>query len=300
MNFINWLLHAVRSAWFLIIAWIVLVVAGATLISIWYWGWLSLGDSNGAAIRNVVLAVAAVIALPLAVWRSIVAARQSETAQHGLLNERYQKGAAMLSSAVLSVRLGGIYALARLAQDHPAQYHVSIFQLFCAFVRCPPEEAKTEQDAQKERVRLRPDVQAVMTAISGRSQAGLDYEKATRGLMLQTVSSKEGVTVRRMGHFWLDLREADLRCVDLLDAELSNANFAHADLSASILLEANLSRAQLQTVNLSRAQLWKANLSHANISQRANLSHADLTSANITEALLFWQTSPAQTYIEPT
>ena len=210
--------------------------------------------------------------------------------QHGLLNERYQKGAAMLSSAVLSVRLGGIYALARLAQDHPAQYHVPIFQLFCAFVRRPPEEgeeAKTEQGAQEKRDKLRPDVQAVMTAISGRSETGIDYEKATRGLLLETVHSEEGLTVRRKGHYWLDLRGVDLRCVDLLDAELSNANFAHADLSASILLEANLSHAQLQTANLSRAELWKANLSHANISQRANLSHADLTSANITEALLF-------------
>ena len=196
----------------------------------------------------------------------------------------------MLSSAVLSVRLGGIYALARLAQDHPAQYHVPIFQLFCAFVRRPPEEgkeAKNEQGSQEKRDKLRPDVQAVMTAISGRSEAGLDYEKATRGLLLETVLSEEGRTVRRKGHYWLDLRGVDLRCVDLLDAELSNANFAHADLSASILLEANLSHAQLRTANLSRAQLWKANLSHADISQRANLSHADLTSANITEALLF-------------
>ena len=84
--------------------------------------WLSNVESWSAIIRNIVLAAAAAIALPLAVWRSIVASRQadaaqsqadmaqcqSKTAQRGLLNERYQKGAGMIGSEVLSVRLGGI------------------------------------------------------------------------------------------------------------------------------------------------------------------------------------------------
>ena len=51
----------------------------------------------------------------------------------------------MLGSAVLSVRLGGIYGLARLAEDHPDQYHVPIFQLLCSFVRRPPEEDKKDE-----------------------------------------------------------------------------------------------------------------------------------------------------------
>ena len=84
------------------------------------------------------------IGLPLAIWRSTVAERQSatsqlqsETAQRGLLNERYQKGAEMLGSAVLAVRLGGIYALDRLAREHPEAYHLQIMNLLCAFVRNP-------------------------------------------------------------------------------------------------------------------------------------------------------------------
>ena len=240
------------------------------------------------------------IALPLAVWRSMVAARQadtaqrqSETAQRGLLNERYQKGAEMLGSTVLSVRLGGIYALARLAEDHPYQYHVPIFQLFCTFVRRPPEEgekAETEQvtkEKSNNQHELRPDVQAVMTAISGRSETSLCYEKATKGFLLETVLSEEDVTVRRTEHFWLDLRGANLRSVDLLDAKLSRVNFRHADLSNSTLLEANLSHAILWKANLSRANLWKANLSKAHISQNANLSNAVLGSANLSDAHLF-------------
>ena len=71
-----------------------------------YWDWLSI-ESNGSTIRNIVLAAAAIIALPLAIWRSTVAERQAKTAQRSLLNERYLKGAEMLGSEVLSVRLAG-------------------------------------------------------------------------------------------------------------------------------------------------------------------------------------------------
>ena len=87
------------------------------------------------------------MAIIFAVWRSVVTERQADTtqrqfeiAQRGLLNERYQKGAEMLGSMVLSVRIGGIYALAGLAREHPEDYHTKIMRLLCAFVRNPTGE----------------------------------------------------------------------------------------------------------------------------------------------------------------
>ncbi len=104
-----------------------------------FWDWLRDGpngvESGSTTVRNLGLIVAGVIGLPLAIWRSLVAQRQADTAQQNLLNERYQQGAEMLGSKVLSVRLGGIYALERLAREHPMQYHIQIMQLFCAFLR---------------------------------------------------------------------------------------------------------------------------------------------------------------------
>ena len=114
-----------------------------------FWGWLGIAwgwlretpngyESASTTIRNLGLLVAAPFALWFAYWRARVAdrqanaaqeqvktsqqqvetsQRQAETAEKGLLNERYQRGAEMLGSEVLSVRLGGIYALARLAQE---------------------------------------------------------------------------------------------------------------------------------------------------------------------------------------
>ena len=83
------------------------------------WKWFSEGESNSGTIRNIGLVLAGLVALPLALWRSFVAQnqaraaqRQAFTAQEGLANDRYQKGAEMLGSDVLSVRIGGIYRAA--------------------------------------------------------------------------------------------------------------------------------------------------------------------------------------------
>ena len=87
-------------------------------------------ETNSTTLRNIGFVIAGMIAL--SAWRSWVghsgersaaqATALTETAQQGLLNDRYQQGAEMLGNDVLSVRLGGIYALQRLAEEHPEQY----------------------------------------------------------------------------------------------------------------------------------------------------------------------------------
>ena len=101
-------------------------------------------ESLSATVRNLGLVKGGLIAIILAVWRSVVGSRQADTAQRGLLNERYQKGAEMLGSEVLSVRLGGIYALRQLSDEHPEQYHVQVMRLFCAFA-CHPTGAEDKE-----------------------------------------------------------------------------------------------------------------------------------------------------------
>ena len=65
------------------------------------------GESASTTIRNLGFVIGGLIALVFAVWRGIVAERQSAMALRGLLNERYQKGAEMLGNPVLAVRMGG-------------------------------------------------------------------------------------------------------------------------------------------------------------------------------------------------
>ena len=140
MKFGNWLrrlrpnFKILKSAWFWIIAWVMVVVIATIVISFLFWNDLKTDDIS-STIRNIILAAAAVIALPLAIWRSIVAQRQVDTAQQSLLNERYQKSAEMLGHTdKQSVRIGGIYALDRLAAERPKDYHIQVMKLFSAFV----------------------------------------------------------------------------------------------------------------------------------------------------------------------
>ena len=142
---------------------------GILLIVVWvageliHWPWVL---TNHEAVRNLGLVAVSVIAVPLAIWRALVAERQAETARRSLLNERDQKAAEMLGSELISVRLGGIYALQTLAAEHPAHYHLGVMRQFCAFVR---EQQSTVTGGEP----AREDVRAVMDAIATRSDAGI-------------------------------------------------------------------------------------------------------------------------------
>lgn len=209
--------------------------------------WQDLHGGLIATIRDVGLVIGGIAASLLAVWRSAIADRQANTAQQGMLNERYQKGAEMLASEIPSVRLAGIYALASLARDHPEQYHIQIVELLCAFVRNPPAFNKGTLDPQKERPPLREDVQAAITAIGDRGKRGLSYEKA-RGFRLN------------LARAWL--KWARLASANLADADLTRANLHNADLRCADLSRANLGGVYMPDVPLKGADLSGAYIGH--------------------------------------
>ena len=237
--------------------WVVIVTLFT--VSVLYCDWLIDSEKTSSIVRTTVLTAAALIAIPLALWRSRVSERQVDIAQEqyeiahqGLLDERFRQGAEMLGSDLLSVRLGGIYALQKLSEENPLDYHIQVVRLFCAFVRHPPKDEKAVIHLSGEKYpRLREDVQAVMSAIGLRNQAGLECEDA------------EGIH--------LDLQGADLCGLHLRDANLSGANFRGADLDHAYLLGSDFTGASLVTVNLARA-----NLVHAKMS-RTNMVSVDLT-----------------------
>lgn len=242
---------------------LILVAAGLVTaiieIDFWslagFWEWMRSasdgGESNSETVRNVGLVIAAIIALPLAIWRSWVAGRQAtaalrqassaqrqaDTAHQELLNARYQQGAEMLGSNILSVRLGGIYALRRLSEDHPEIYHIEIMRLFCAFARNPTGDAGSPawQDSRGrdpweeiEGPQLREDVRAIMDAIRFRATRAIDLEK-TAG-------------------FFLDLSGANLQGANFLGADLSGANLGRTHLKYAVLRNANLSGSWFDSV----------------------------------------------------
>ncbi len=261
---IDSLFHVFRQGWVWIPTFAVLLVVSAVVISFvswdWpekFWGWLTNDESGSTTIRNLGLVLAGLIALPLAIWRSIVADRQAsaaqrqattaqkqaDTAQQSLLNERYQRGAEMLGNEVLSVRIGGIYALKHLASEDPEQYHIQIMELLCTFVRHPTRDDDfLEQAEDAEKFLLREDVQAAMRVI-GR-----------RGDRHRSLAGKEG--------YHIDLHGADLRGGSLRGLNLSSPN---VDMVKSMSFHQASSNPALRT-DLSGARLHGADLFLTDIS----------------------------------
>ncbi len=214
--------------------------------------WLTVGESGSTTIRNVFLVIGGLIALWFARKRFVVADGRAKTAQHSLLNERYQKGAEMLGSTVLSVRLGGIYALARLARESPEEYHTKIMSLLCAFVRHPTKENTDEKSNDRQRS-VREDVQEAMWALASRGAVRVEEEE----------------------QFWLNLSNAELS-----DARLIGANLVHASLLGTALNNARLDHAQLQKAILIDAKLNGATMFDANLDS-AQLNGAFLNGAKL-------------------
>ena len=199
--------------------------------------------------------------------------------KEGQITDRYTKAVDQLGSAKLDIRLGGIYALERLATDSPRDDR-TVYDVLTAFIRehDPEPSAKIPE-------RPATDIQAALT-VTGRRKPRSDG--FTADLDEIRVHNAKLVRARMSG--------ADLSRAFLSDANLFGADLSRAFLNGADLTDANLSGANLSGANLSGANLTHANLTHANLTHAflngANLSHAflsdaKLTGANLSDANLF-------------
>jgi hypothetical protein len=216
-------------------------------------------------------------------YRQLQAGReQLHIAQQGQVTERFTRAIDQLGHAELDVRLGGIYALERIANDSPND-RTTIAEVLTAFVRghapWPPTLAgqylaNAPIDQVPELQVRAPDVQAALTVLGRRhplpkSRGRLDLEAT-------------------------DLRKARLEDADLQDASLFNANLQEALLDAANLQGAILYNVNLQGALLADAQLQRANFDGAKL-QRAHLTRAQLQEAILDGANLQGRTSSAPT-----
>ena len=248
--------------------------------------WLVKDESNSAIVRNIVLIIAAVVALPLALWRLVVADRQSKTARLSLLNERFRQGAEMLVGSQLVERLGGITILEQLAKESVEAHHIQIVELFSMLIRNPPEYKdenvdtrieKSEEESSRSHIpSLRVDLQAIIWALENRSN--------------------EGKMAEREQNFTFDFRGAklahakfsigDWSSTQLNSADLSNAMIENCDMKEASLLDTNLVGTKLIKNNLREARLFGADLRKAELNV-VDLSEANLNNCNLHGALLY-------------
>jgi hypothetical protein len=185
--------------------------------------------------------------------------------REGQITERFTRAVEQLGNdEKLDVRLGGIYALERIARDSRTHYEPAI-EVLSAFLR---EHAEWRPPGD-EKLGLPDDLQAAAAVVGRRDRT---HERPAYRLNLVRV----------------DLSHASLAASDLADARLNQANLSAVDLSASNLSGATLSGADLTAVELGGADLSSAYITgaslYAAILSGADLRGADLSGSDLGEA----------------
>jgi uncharacterized protein YjbI with pentapeptide repeats len=217
--------------------------------------------------RTMATALGAIILLGGAyfTWRNI------KLVQEGQITDRFTKAIEQLGAVdasgkkKLEVRLGGIYALERIANQSERD-HWPIMEVLCTYVRenspAPAKEENPQEDPGLEPSPdvppLATDIQAILTVLGRRDRK---YERDQI----------------------LDLRDTDIRGAQLPVADLSGANLRRALLRRAWLGGVNLSRAFFDEADLCQADLPHADL-HGAVLDRADLRHTNFISANLVAA----------------
>ena len=204
--------------------------------------------------------------------------------EQGQLTDRYTKAIEQLGSDKLDVRIGGIYALERVARDS-VSYHPTVMEVLAAFIRERSHEPWPDPE------RTPPDLQASLTVIV-RRDATHDWHPANLAGAILIWADATRVPRADIG--------GDLTGVNLMGADLTLANLSDADLSPWVRTKrigdrthTSTSPANLNSTNFTRAVLPRANLARTRLNNAilvgailtgADLTGADLTFANLTDA----------------
>lgn len=186
---------------------------------------------------------------------------QTETVRltnEGQITDRFTRAIEQLGSGQLEVRLGGIYALERIARDSEKD-HWPIMEVLTAYIRvhAPVHEA----DNNAATIQPDPDIQAILTVIGRRGR---------------TLGHGEDVRLNLTG---IHLEVADLRGAHLEGADLRGVRLDRADLRGAHLNGASLEFAILSSVYLSDADLTGAYLRGADLKDANILTQAQVDSA---------------------
>ena len=281
----RWLIGAAAVVLALAIVW-ALLVPGAD--------WLArhdVGSARGSlqaardAARGRLLTLGAGL---LAAGALLFTARNFALSREGQVTDRYTKAIEQLGSDKLDVRIGGIYALERVARDS-AKDQPTVMEVLTAFIREHSREPWPESDADSpEQERLtRPDVQAAVTVV-GRRDAKRDILSIDLTGAHLAGAHLAGADLTGAHLTGAHFDGADLAGADLTGADLTGAHFEGADLAAAWLSHADLTGAHFDGANLPGAHLPRAWLSRAGLTgaylRNADLAGAHFDGANLTRA----------------
>ena len=207
----------------------------------------------------------------------VFTARNFALSREGQVTDRYTKAIEQLGSDKLDGRIGGIYALERVARDS-ARDHPTVMEVLTAFIR----EHSREQwplPAHGTPRTMRPDIQAAVTVVGYRDpRRDINPIDLTGAVLTGAVLT--GASLTRAVLAGADLSGAMLPGINLTSADLTGAVLTGAVLTSAHLDRAHLGGADLTRASLPNATLAEATLFGTNLTD-ANLDGADLTGVNL-------------------
>jgi hypothetical protein len=219
-----------------------------------------------------------------------------ETARETQFSNSFATATDYLGAPDLETRLGGVYALERLAEDSDASEDDrkirQVIEVLCAYVRKhAPSKPETVILPAKAGAPDPPprapaaDVQAILTVLGRQTRT--------------PESVREGIYIYPL--YETDLRYANLHGADLRRANLWRSNLQGADLSEAKLQGAYFGETNLQGANLSDANLENAKLTGADLRQVRGLSQEqiDQTRRGDQTTLLPVGVQPSEEWGEP-
>lgn len=219
------------------------------------------------------------VGLFLTWWRVEISDQTLEATRDQQITERFTRAIDQLGKTDdngvprLEIRLGGIYALERIAADSLARDYSTVMEVLTAYVRensswdskkLEASGALPEMPPELDQTTLSTDIQAIVEVLRRREE--------------HMVSKKHRVP--------LDLRATDLRNANLRGADLEGANLGGANLAGANLEGANLRTAELNRANLEEADIRGADLSGV-IVEGANFRGANFYKAKLQGLMVF-------------
>jgi uncharacterized protein YjbI with pentapeptide repeats len=226
-------------------------------------------------------ALLAFLAGALATAGAVYTALSYRLSLSGQITDRFTKAIEHLGHDKALVRLGGIYALERIAYDSKRD-HPRIMEVLTAYVRA----ADATDQGRDERVSSTGvnEIQAALAVIKRRKHRYDQHRLDLREMSLPD-AKLPGADLRGVILCGAHLKRADLRGANLSRRQFGNEAEEAADLQGANLTKAKLGGAKLIGAKLIGAKLIGANLIDASLAG-ADLSRADFQDAILTTAAI--------------
>lgn len=253
------------------------------------------GEDNPESIRNLAYAIGALLAavalsatIPFQLIKVWVNERLAKTTEQGHMTDRITKAVEQLGAEKtvkedgiektvpnLEVRLGAIYLLKRIAQDS-LRDHIPVMEILCAYVRNnarPIPDRDWDHNISSEnllnetenKVLIRSDIQASLSAIGRRDPKRVQYERNTAQYSLDLTHTNLD---------WAKFDKLDFRFADFTNSSLVGTSWFLSKLDRALfvystLLGANMWMADIPGVNFLAANMAESNMIGVNANRQA-------------------------------